>query len=179
MVCSRCKMVIKIELIKFGLHPAKVELGSVEIKEALNDKEKTALNKILLGLGFLLMNDKKSQLVEKIKNLVVELVHYSEAPLKVNLSNHIADKLHHNYHYLSNLFSEVESTTIEQYFIAQKAERVKELLVYDELSVSEIALQLNYSSASHLSKQFKKATGLTPSHFKQLKEKKRKPIEEL
>ena len=179
MVCGRCKMIVKSELIKFGLHPAQVELGKVEIMEELSEKGKAELNNIFLSFGFELMDAKKSQLIEKIKNLIVELVHYSEEPLKINLSNHISDKLHQNYHYLSNLFSEVEGRTIEQYFIALKIERVKELLVYDELSLSEISLQLNYSSVSHLSKQFKKVTGLTPTYFKQLKEQPRSPIEEL
>jgi len=172
-------MVVKTELEKFGLHPTLVELGKVEIIEDLNDKDKTQLNKILISFGFILINDKKSQLIEKIKNLIVELVYFSSDSLKINLSNHITNKLHHNYHYLSNLFTEVEGSSIEHYFISQKTERVKELLVYDEFSLSEIALQLNYSSVSHLSKQFKKVTGFTPSHFKQLKEQKRNPIEEL
>jgi len=179
MVCNRCKLVLKNELIKFGLHPTRIELGSVEIQEALNNTDKTELNKILLSFGFVLIDDKKSLQIEQIKNLIVQVVHYEEEPLKINLSDHISHHLHLNYHHLSNLFSEVEGTTIEQYFLAQKTERIKELLVYDELSLSEIAMKLNYSSVSHLSKQFKKVTGLTPSHFKQLKEHKRLSIEEL
>ena len=179
MVCNRCKMVVKDELIKFGLHPAKVELGKVEIMEELDEKEKSELNKIFLGFGFELMDDKKSQLIEKIKTLIVKLVHYPEEPLNIKLSNYISNKLHNNYHYLSNLFSEVEGTTIEKYFITQKIEKVKELLVYDELSLSEISLQLNYSSVSYLSKQFKRITGLTASDYKHLKEQRRNPIENL
>lgn len=179
MVCNRCKMVVKSELEKFGLHPLTVELGEVEIADELDNNKKNLLNETLKSLGFELMDDKKSRFIEKIKNIIVELVHHSGEQLKVNLSDHIAGELHHDYSYLSNLFTEVVGTTIEQYFIGQKIERVKELLIYDELSLSEIAFQLNYSSISHLSKQFKKVTGLTPTHFKQLKDKKRKPIEEL
>ena len=179
MVCNRCKMVVKSELEKFGLHPLTVELGEVEIADELDNNKKSLLNEALKPIGFELMDDKKSRIIEKIKNIIVELVHHSGEQLKVNLSDHIAGELHHDYSYLSNLFTEVVGTTIEQYFIGQKIERVKELLIYDELSLSEIAFQLNYSSISHLSKQFKKVTGLTPTHFKQLKDKKRKPIEEL
>lgn len=179
MVCSRCKMVVKAELIKMGLHPVSVELGEVIIKEELDDLRKNELNKVLLSLGFVIINDKKSRIIEKIKNAIVEIVHYSDAQLKTNFSDHIMKQLHQDYNYLSNLFSEVEGTTIEKYFISQKIERVKEFLVYDELSLSEIAAEMNYSSVSHLSKQFKKVTGFTPSYFKQLKEKKRSPIEDL
>ena len=162
-----------------GLHPVSVELGEVIIKEELDDLRKNELNKVLLSLGFVIINDKKSRIIEKIKNAIVEIVHYSDAQLKTNFSDHIMKQLHQDYNYLSNLFSEVEGTTIEKYFISQKIERVKEFLVYDELSLSEIAAEMNYSSVSHLSKQFKKVTGFTPSYFKQLKEKKRSPIEDL
>jgi len=179
MVCNRCKMVVKSELLKFGLQPSIVELGEVEIMEKLNEQQKKQLNQSLLTFGFELIDDKKSLLIEKIKNIIVELVHYSEEQIKTNFSYHISQKLNHDYSYLSNLFSEVAGTTIEKYFIAQKIEKVKELLIYDQLSISEIALKMNYSSVSHLSKQFKKVTGLTPSHFKQLKEKKRNTLDEL
>lgn len=179
MVCSRCKMVVKNELLRMNLHPSVVELGEVHISEELTAEQKKQLNHNLLSFGFELIDDKKSRLIEKIKNAIVDLVHYSEKQPRANLSEYISHKLHHDYNYLSNLFSEVEGTTIEQYFIAQKIERVKELLVYDELSLSEIAVMMNYSGVAHLSKQFKKTTGLTPSHFKQLKEKKRIPIENL
>lgn len=179
MVCSRCKMVVQAELTKFGLNPITVELGEITVSEELNQIQKKQLNRILLSFGFVLIDDKKSRIIEKIKNAIVELVHYSEEQLKTNLSDHISHKLNHDYNYLSNLFSEVEGTTIEQYFISQKIEKVKELLVYDELSLSEIALKMNYSSVSYLSKQFKKVTGFTTSHYKQLKERKRTPIEEL
>jgi YesN/AraC family two-component response regulator len=179
MVCSRCKMVVKDELIKFGLHPSSVELGDASVKEELTEQQKRELNEILLSFGFELIDDKKSRIIEKIKNSIVELVHYSEQQIQTKLSEHIAHQLHHDYNYLSNLFSEVEGTTIEKYFITQRIERVKELLVYDELSLSEIALKLNYGSISYLSKQFKKTTGLTPTAFKQLKDKHRRPLEEL
>lgn len=178
MVCNRCKMVVRSELQKFGLHPATVELGEAEIEEELNPEQKQKLNKTLQSLGFELMDDKKSKLIEKVKTTIVELI-YSEQQLRVNFSDYISQLLAHDYSYISNLFTEVEGTTIEKYFITQKIERVKELLVYDELSLSEIAVKLHYTDVSHLSKQFKKVTGLTPSHFKQLKDKKRKPIEEL
>lgn len=179
MVCNRCKMVVKSEIEKFGLHPIAVELGEVLLAEELSTTEKKQLNNKLLPLGFTLIDDKKTVLIEKIKNLIIDVVHHNNNQLGTNLSEFISKTLRHDYSYLSNLFTLVEGTTIEQYFIAQKIERVKELLVYDEISLSQIAYQLNYSSVSHLSKQFKKVTGLTPSHFKQLKEKKRKPLEEL
>lgn len=179
MVCSRCKMVVQDQLIKFGLHPTNVDLGEVIISEELKAAEKKQLNEVLLSYGFVLIDDKKSRLIEKIKNAIVELVHHSEIELKTNLSHHISQQVNQAYNYLSNLFTEVEGTTIEQYFIAQKIEKVKELLVYDELSLSEIAFKMNYSSVTYLSKQFKKVTGFTTSHYKQLKERKRTPIEEL
>jgi AraC-like DNA-binding protein len=179
MVCNRCKMVVKDQLIKIGLHPILVELGEVTIAQEINAKQKSTLNNILMTFGFLLIDDKKSRIIEKIKNTIINHVHYSDEQLKTNFSEYISNQLHHNYNYLSNLFSDVEGTTIEQYFISQKIERVKELLVYDELSVSEIALQMNYNSVSHLSKQFKKVTGFTPTYYKKLKERKRTPIEEL
>jgi AraC-like DNA-binding protein len=178
MVCNRCKMVVKSELVKFGLHPTAVELGEAEVSEELNGDKKKELDKILQAFGFELMDNKKSRIIEKIKTTIVELI-YSEYQLRTNFSDHISKLLGHDYSYISNLFTEVEGISIEKYFIAQKIERVKELLVYDELSLSEIAVKLYYSDVSHLSKQFKKVTGLTPSHFKKLKDKKRRPIEEL
>lgn len=179
MVCNRCKILVKDELLKFGLHPASVELGEVEIKEELSNEKKDELNKVLQSFGFDLIDDKKSQLIEKIKNTIVELVHYSDEQLKTNFSKHISKMLHHDYSYLSNLFSEVEGTTIEKYFIAQKIEKVKELLKYDELTLSEIAERLGYSSLAYLSNQFKKQTGLTPSFYKSLKQNSRKNLDEL
>lgn len=179
MVCSRCKMVIKDELIKFGVHPTSIELGEVEIKEELNIEKRSELNKTLELFGFELIDDKKSQLIEKIKNTIVDLVHYSDEQLKTNLSEHISQLLHHDYNYLSNLFSEVEGTTIEKYFISQKIEKVKELLKYDELSLSEIADHMGYSSVAYLSNQFKKQTGLTPTFYKSLKQNRRKNLDDL
>jgi AraC-like DNA-binding protein len=179
MVCSRCKMVVKDELIKLGLHANSVELGEVEITEELNSEQKNKLNKVLQSFGFDLIDDKKSLLIEKIKNTIVELVHYSEHQLSINFSEHISKKLHHDYNYLSNLFSEVEGTTIEKYLIAQKIEKVKELLKYDELSLSEIAERLGYSSVAYLSNQFKRQTGLTPSFYKSLRQNNRTNIEDL
>ena len=179
MVCNRCKMVVKNALEKFGLRPTTVELGEVVILEELNKEQRGKLNQELASFGFSLIDDKQSRIIEKIKNVIVELVRNSDMQIKTKISVHISNILHHDYNYLSNLFSDVEGTTIEQYFISQKIERVKELLVYDELSLSEISIQMNYSSVSHLSKQFKKVTGFTPSHFRQLKERKRTSIDEL
>ena len=179
MVCNRCKMVVKDELIKLKLHPLSLELGEVVIDDELNVGQKKSLDSTLRLLGFELIDDKKSRLIEKIKNNIVKLIYYSDKQLKTNFSVFISKELNKDYSYLSNLFTEVEGISIEQYFISQRIEKVKELLMYDELTLSEIAFKLNYSSVSHLSKQFKKVTGLTPSHFKNLKEKKRKPIDEL
>src|SRR5690242_2812352 len=173
MVCIRCKMIVKDELSKLGLHYTRVELGEVEIIEnvtvAQNDQMKVALQK----WGLELMDDKKSMLIEKIKRVIIELIHYSDEQLKNNFSNYLSEKLKYDYTYLSNLFSEVEGTTIEHFMITHKIERVKELLVYDEISLTEIAWKLHYSSVAHLSNQFKKITGLTPTYFKQLKQKRR------
>lgn len=172
-------MVVKSELIKFGLHPLAVQLGEVDVREELTEQNKNLLNQNLLSFGFELIDDKKSRLIEKIKNTIVETVHYSEEQLKTNFSEHLSQKLHHDYSFLSNLFSEAEGITIEKYFILQKIEKIKELLMYDELSLSEIAIKLNYSSVAYLSNQFKKVTGLTPSFFKSMKTKDRKQIEDL
>lgn len=179
MVCDRCIMVVQNELDKLGLEAKSVKLGEVILINELKNNEKQALEKVLTALGFELIDDKKSRLIEKIKNVIINLVHHQDNDIKNNLSDVLSNELHHDYNYLSNLFSEVEGTTIEKYFIAQKIERVKELLVYDELSLSEIAFQLNYSSVAYLSNQFKKVTGLTPSHFKQIKEDKRKPLDKV
>ena len=177
MVCIRCKMVVKAELEKLGLHYMHVDLGETEIKESISEEQRDQLNIGLKKSGLELMDDKKSLLIEKIKNVIVEVVHYTDEQLKINLSDHLSQKLNYDYTYLANLFSEVTGTTIEKFFIAHKIERVKELLVYDELSLTEIAYKLNYSSVAHLSNQFKKVTGLTPSHFKQLRRKRRIMLE--
>jgi AraC-like DNA-binding protein len=166
-------MVVKYELDKLGLHYTRVELGEVEILEDLSDMQQNNLNDALKSCGLELMDDKKSILVEKIKAVIIELVHYTDDMIKINLSDYISQKLNHNYSYLSNLFSEVKGTSIEKFYLENKIEKVKELLVYDELNLTEIAYKLHYSSVAHLSSQFKKMTGLTPSHFKDLKHIKR------
>jgi len=172
-------MVVQSELEKIGLKTISVELGEVELLQDLTTNEKHAVAKILSQLGFELLDDKISRTIERIKNLIVDLVHHQNQELKTNLSDYLAEQLMQDYSSLSNLFSEVEGTTIERYFIAQKIEKVKELLTYNELTLTEIAMQLNYSNVAHLSNQFKKTTGFTPSYFKQLKDKKRKQIDDL
>jgi len=162
---------------KLGLHYIFVELGVAEIMEDIPHELRNELDKGLRKSGLELMDDKKSMLIEKIKNIIVELVHYSDELPKTNFSDFLSEKLNYDYTYLANLFSEVQGTTIEQFFITHKIERVKELLVYDELNLKEIAFKLHYSSVSHLSNQFKKVTGLTSSHFKKLKHKRRIALE--
>lgn len=180
MVCERCIMAVKKIFMDQGIHPISIHLGELTLKEDNIPFHILALlNKDLKQIGFEVIDDKKGKVIEKIKNAIVELIHRSGEGLNVNLSAFLTDKTNYDYNYLSNLFSEVEGTTIEKYFISQKIEKVKELLVYDELSLSEIADKLNYSSVAYLSGQFKKVTGLTPSFFKSLKENKRKKIEEL
>jgi AraC-like DNA-binding protein len=169
-------MVVKSELEKLGVHYKSVDLGEVEISGDISQEQLEGLRVALSRTGLELMDDKKSILVEKIKAVIIELVHYSDDPIKVNLSSYLSDKLNHNYTYLANLFSEVKGTTIEQFYLAHKIEKVKELMVYDELNLTEIAWKLHYSSVAHLSNQFKKMTGLTPSHFRNLKHKKRKVL---
>lgn len=179
MVCGRCKMVVKAELEKLGLQTVSVELGEVELKEEPEEKQKEVLLVNLQALGFDLIGDKKTKIVERIKNLIIDLVHHKNNNLKVNLSDYLAENLNQDYNSLSNLFSETENITIEKYFISQKIEKVKELLIYNELSLSEIADTLNYSNVAHLSNQFKKITGFTPTSFKQSKDKKRIQIEHI
>jgi AraC-like DNA-binding protein len=172
-------MVVESEFEKLGLQTISVELGEVELQDEINDSQKEVLLKNLQTLGFDLLDDKKTKTIEKIKNLIVDLVHHKNNELKINLSDYLVENLHQDYNSLSNLFSEIENTTIEKYFISQKIEKVKELLIYNELSLSEIADLLNYSNVAHLSNQFKKITGFTPTYFKQLKDKKRIQIENL
>src|SRR4030043_107777 len=179
MVCIRCKMVVKSELEKLGLHYTTVELGEAEILENISTEQMDRLNINLKIVGLELMDDKKSILVEKIKMIIVELVHYTDEQIKINLSDHLSEKLNYNYTYLANLFSEVKGTTIEKFYLAHKIEKVKELLVYNELNLTEIAYKMHYSSVAHLSNQFKKMTGLTPSHFKNLKHKRRGALEDM
>lgn len=179
MVCKRCIMVVKEQLERLGLHPVSVELGIAVLPDKVTDETCLAVKAALEPLGFELMDDKKLQVVEQIKDAIIELVHYSDSSLKVNLSDYLAGKFNRDYSVLSKLFSEITHTTIEKYLIAQKIERAKELLVYGELSLNEIADKLNYSSAAYLSAQFKRITGLTPGYFKKLKENKRKPLDEV
>ncbi len=179
MVSLRCKMVVKEELRKMGLHFIVVDLGEVEIMETLTEAERNQLKKALLTSGLELMDDKKTILIERIINVIMEMIHQSDELPVVNYSNHISDKLQYDYTYLSNLFSEVKGITIQQFIIIHKVERIKELIIYDEYNITEIAWKLNYSSVAHLSNQFKKITGFTPSYFKQLKNKRRSPIEDI
>ncbi|MBN1791525.1 MAG: AraC family transcriptional regulator [Bacteroidales bacterium] len=176
MACIRCKMVVKSELSKLGLHYAAVELGEADVMEDISTEQMRHLGVALKKTGLELMDDKKSILVERIKTLIIELVHYTDEQIKTNLSDYLSEKLNYNYTYLANLFSEVKGTTIEKFYLAHKIEKVKELLVYDELNLTEIADKLHYSSVAHLSNQFKKMTGLTPSHFKNLKHKRRETL---
>jgi AraC-like DNA-binding protein len=166
-------MVVQSELDKLGINNTRVELGEVEIIDKISKNQLDNLSDALKLTGLELIDDNNLILVEKIKTIIIELIHYSDVQIKINLSDYLSEKLNHNYTYLSNLFSEVKGTTIEQFYLANKIEKVKELLVYDELNLTEIAWKLHYSSVSHLSNQFKKMTGLTPSHFKNLKNKKR------
>lgn len=179
MVCNRCIMVVKNQLEQLGLQPVSVELGIAILPGNITDEVYHAVKVSLEPFGFELIDDKKSQIIEQIKDAIIELVHYNDNDLKVNLSDYLTTKLNRDYSSLSKLFSEVTNTTIEKYLIAQKIERAKELLVYGELSLNEIADKLNYSSAAYLSAQFKSITGLTPSHFKKIKENKRKPLDEV
>jgi AraC-like DNA-binding protein len=172
-------MVVKSALDKLGLQYGVVDLGEVEIQENLTDDQRNRLKYSLLKSGLELMDDKKAILVERIKNVIIEMVHYEDELPKTNFSDYLSEKLDYNYTYLASLFSETKGITIEQFMILHKIEKVKELLLYDELTLSEIAWKLHYSSVAHLSHQFKKVTGLTPSYFKSLKDKKRSTLEEV
>ncbi len=179
MVCNRCITAVKSIFEEIGYSPKQIELGEVETLNGLSDDELEVLKIRLHNLGFELIDDTKSRIIEKIKNVVVSLIHHNTENLKVNYSEYIESQLNRDYSYLSTLFSEVEGTTIEKYIINQKIEKVKELLVYDELTLSEIADKLGYSNVAYLSSQFKKVTGLTPTHFKQVKDRKRKPLDQV
>ena len=179
MVSNRCKMAVKEELRSLGLHFIVVDLGEVEIMENISMDQREILKAKLLQSGLELMDDKKAMLIEKIKTVIIEMVHHSNEIIKVNFSDYLSEKMNHDYTYLSNLFSEVQGTTIEQFIISHKTERIKELIIYGELNITEIAWKMGYSSVAHLSSQFKKVTGLSPSHFKQMKDKRRSPIEEI
>jgi len=179
MVCIRCQMLVRSELEKLGLHYNDVKIGEADIIEDILPEQMEKLNIALRKSGLLLMDNKKSILVEKIKSAIIELVHYTEEQIKVNLSDYLSEKLNHDYTYLANLFSEVKGINIEKFYLTHKIEKVKELIVYDELNLTEIAYKMHYSSVAHLSNQFKKFTGLTPSHFKKLKNKRRATLEDV
>lgn len=179
MVSNRCKLAVKEELRKLGLHFIVIDLGEVEIMGDLTPEQKKLLQDGLLASGLELMDDKKAVLIERIKNVITEMVHHRDEVLKLNFSDYIAEKLNYDYTYLSNLFSEVKGITIRNFIIINKIERVKELLFYGELNLTEISFKLHYSSVAHLSNQFKKITGLSPSAYKQLKDRRRIPIEEI
>ena len=179
MVSARCKAVVKDELKRLGLHFIVVDLGEVEIMETLSAEDWLELKTVLLHNGLELMDDKRAILIEQIKNVIIEMVHHSNELIKVNFSDYLSEKLKHDYTYMANLFSEVQGSTIEHFIISHKIERIKELIIYDELNITEIAWKMNYSSVAHLSNQFKKMTGLSPSHFKKLKDKRRSQIEDI
>ena len=179
MVSNRCKMAVKEELKKLGLHFIVVELGEVEIMETISAEQREVLKAGLIDSGLELMDDKRAVLIEKIKTVIIDMVHHSDEMIKINFSDYLSDKLKHDYTYLANLFSEIQGITIEHFIINHKIERIKELIIYDELNITEIAWKMNYSSVAHLSNQFKKMTGLSPSHFKQMKSKQRNQIEDI
>ncbi len=179
MVSLRCKMLVKEELQKLGIKCISVELGAAEVRGNITQEQLELFRENLKRSGLELLDDKKNILVEKIKNVIVEMIHQGDDTLKVNDSDYISEKLNYDYTYLSNTFSEVKGITIQQFIIMHKIEKVKELLLYDELTLTEIAYQLHYSSVAHLSNQFKKITGLTPTYFKELKQKRKRSLEDL
>ncbi|MGG9962601.1 helix-turn-helix domain-containing protein [Ferruginibacter sp. SUN106] len=179
MMSNRCKAVVKEALKELGLHFIIVDLGEVDIMETLTPIQLDELRNMLLKSGLELMDDRKAVLIDKIKQAVIEMVYQSDELIKINFSVYLTDKLQQDYNSLASLFSEVQGTTIEQFVIGHKVERIKELLIYGELNITEIAWKMNYSSVAHLSNQFKKVTGLSPSHFKQLRNKREAPVEEI
>lgn len=179
MVSLRCKMMVKEELRKLDLHFIVVDLGEVEIMENITEEQREQLKTGLFLIGLELMDDKRAILIQRIKNVIIEMVHHTDEMPNVNFSTYLSEKLSYDYTYMANLFSDVQGTTIEQFIILHKIERIKELIIYNELNLTEISYKMNYSSVAHLSNQFKKMTGLTPSHFKLLKDKRRCPIEDI
>ena len=180
MVSTRCIMAVKAELKKLGLHFIVVDLGEIDIMENISAEQREQLKMGLRTSGLELMDDKRAVLIEKIKNIIIEMVHHTaDEIIKTNFSDYLSEKLNHDYTYLSNIFSEVKGITIQQFIIVHKIELVKELIMYDELNLTQISYKLHYSSVGYLSNQFKKVTGFSPSHFKQLKDKRRRPIEEI
>ena len=179
MMSNRCKMLVKEELKKLGLHFIIVDLGEVDVMEDLSAGQLSELKTALLQSGLELMDDKKAVLLEKIKAAVIEMIYAdNDEMIKINFSDYLGKKLQQDYTYMANLFSEVQGSTIEQFVITHKIERIKELMIYGQLNITEIAWKMNYSSVAHLSNQFKKATGLSPSHFKELRNKRDNPVEE-
>jgi AraC-like DNA-binding protein len=171
MVSLRCKLIVEEECKKLGLHKVVLDLGMLEILEDISEEQRCMLKKNLLVSGLELLDNKKSILIERIKSCVVEMIHYSDELPKVNYSDYLSEKLGYDYTYLANCFSEVKGITIQHFIILHKIERVKELLLYDELTLTEISYRLHYSSVAHLSNQFKKVTGLSPSFYKKMKHK--------
>lgn len=179
MISLRCKMLVKQELDSLQIEYNSVDLGVVETKLPVTEMQRKKLKENLLAAGLEVLDDKKAILIEKIKNVIVEMVHYEDELPRVNYSAYISKKLGHDYTYLANIFSEVKGVTIQQFIIIHKIEKVKELILYDELNLTQIAEKMQYSSVAHLSGQFKKITGLTPSWYKNLKEKKRDNLENI
>ena len=179
MVSNRCKIIVKSDLEALGLHCVAVELCEVEIMEDISEEIRVALDIKLGESGFSLISERNNVLIEKIKTIIIELIHYTEKQLVINLSDYLSIKLKYSYTYLANIFSKIEGETIEHFFISHKIEKVKELLIYSDLNITEIADKLNYSSVAHLSNQFKTMTGLTPTHYKQLRLNRRKAYESI
>ena len=179
MVSNRCKLAVKDELEKLDIHFIAIDLGMVEIAENISNEKKILFDNGLHTSGLELIDDKKVILIERIKTTIIQMIHYSDVMVKINFSDYLSEKLIYNYNYLANLFSETQGITIEQFIISHKIERIKELMLYDELNITEIAWKMHYSSVAHLSSQFKKVTGFSPSHFKQLKKRNRSPIESI
>jgi AraC-like DNA-binding protein len=180
MVCDRCIRAVQDEIENLGFTIKAIELGEVVLNEKIDTSDSERLSKVLAENGFELINDNKSRIINQIKTLIIEYIHYDkENPDYVNFSDFLSSELNHDYSYLSHLFSMVEGKTIEKYLILQRIEKVKEFLVYDQLTLNEISYKLGYSSVAHLSRQFKSVTGLTPSHYKKVREEKRKPLDQL
>ena len=179
MVSTRCKIAVREVFKNLELKLTQVELGEVEIADMISKEKMDALKISLLNFGFELIEDKRTILIERIKNIVIEMVHHSEMVLKVNFSDYLSEKLNYDYTYMANVFSEAQGISIEQFIISHKVERIKEYIIYDELNMTEIAFKMNYSSVAHLSCQFKKVTGLTPTNFKKLKLRRLEPIENI
>ncbi|UUC44307.1 helix-turn-helix domain-containing protein [Flavobacterium cerinum] len=179
MVCQRCVLAVTQILDKIELPYQQVTMGEVTLDESVPENKLQRFSEELEAIGFEIIDDKRKQLIEKVKNTIINFIHYDQEKTKLTLSEFLSDKVQYDYNYLSSLFSEMEGITIEKYLINQKIEKVKELIVYDELSLKQIADQLGYSSVAYLSNQFKKVTGLTPSHFKNIRDEKRIPLDKV